>query len=214
MLLTKLFKYVMTVSSHYRIDESHGLQHSMNTLYYANQIFKNELPTKPYIESHERVIYVSAILHDMCDKKYVNKAEQLQHIGHFLGESLHHKEINAVKQIISTMPYSYVKQYGFPDLHEYQDAYHIVREADLLTAYDFDRSLLYHLYTKPNSTVVDAHASAVDFFETRALKHNEHRLFTTKYAKETFELLHKQSLERMIFWKEIVDNYEKEKEMS
>lgn len=214
MLFTKLFKYVMTVSSHYRIDESHGLQHSMNTLYYANQIFKTELRIKPYIQPHERVIYVSAVLHDMCDKKYVNKEQQLQHIGNFLGESLPDKEIHAIQQIMSMMPYSYVKQHGFPHLCEYQDAYHIVREADLLTAYEFDRSLMYHLHSKPNTTLLDAHRSAEDFFINRAFKHNDDGLFTTEYAKETSKLLHKESLKRMLFWKEIVDNYEKEKETS
>jgi len=210
MLFTKLFKYVMTISSHYRIDESHGLQHSMNTLYYANQIFKSEASIKPYIKPQERIIYVSAVLHDMCDKKYVDKEQHLQHIEHFLEESLPYKEITAIQQIISTMPYSYVKQHGFPDLCEYQDAYHIVREADLLTAYDFDRSLIYHLHSKPNSTLINAHASAVDFFENRAFKHDNDGLFTTKYAKEKSKLLQTHSLERMLFWKEIMNNETRE----
>lgn len=204
MLLTKLFKYVFTISSKYHIDESHGLQHSMNTLYYANQIFKTEIRIKPYIQSHERIIYISAVLHDMCDKKYVNKEQQLQHIEHFLGETLPLTEIKTVQKIISTMPYSYVKQNGFPDFCEHLDAYHIVREADLLTAYDFDRSLLYHLHTKPNFTLHEAYNSAEDFFETRAFKHNDDCLFTTKYAKEKSKLLHKEAHKRMLFWKEII----------
>jgi len=204
MLLTKLFKYVFTISSKYHIDESHGLQHSMNTLYYANQIFKTELLAKPHIQSHERMIYVSAVLHDMCDKKYVDKEQQLLQIEDFLGESLPITEIKTVQQIISTMPYSYVKQHGYPDLHEYQDAYHIVREADLLTAYDFDRSMLYHLHIKPNSSIKETYLSAEDFFINRAFKHNDDCLFTTKYAKEKSKLLHKEAYERMIFWKEII----------
>lgn len=209
MLFTKLFNYVLTVSSKYRIDESHGLQHSLKTLYYANQIFNSEIQIKPYIQPHERIIYVSAILHDMCDKKYVDKHKQLQHIEQFLDESLPPNEIKTVQQIISTMPYSYITEHGFPDLCEYQDAYHIVREADLLTAYDFDRSLLYHLHGKGLSShttnLTDAYLSAEDFFTTRAFKHNDNGLFTTKYAKEKSELLHEESFERMMFWKTIID---------
>lgn len=210
MLLTKLFHYVLKVSSQFRIDESHGLSHSMNTLYYANKIFHSEVQIKPYIQPQERVIYVSAVLHDMCDKKYVNKHQQLAHIEDFLGESLSSHEIDAVSRIISTMPYSYVKEHGFPDLCEYQDAYHVVREADLLTAYDVDRSLLYHIHRKTSNEssldLTDAYLAVEDFFTTRAFKHHDDGLFTTKYAKEITPLLHKASRERLLFWKTIIDN--------
>lgn len=209
MLLTKLFNYVLTVSSHFRIDESHGLSHSMNTLYYANKIFHSEVQIKPYIQPQERVIYVSAVLHDMCDKKYVNKHQQLAHIEDFLGESLSSNEIHAVSRIISTMPYSYVKEHGFPDLCEYQDAYHIVREADLMTAYDVDRSLLYHIHRKTSNEssldLTEAYLNVEDFFTTRAFKHHDDGLFTTKYAKEMTPLLHKATHERLLFWKTIID---------
>lgn len=228
MLLTKLFHYVLTVSSQFRIDESHGLSHSMNTLYYANKIFHSEVQIKPYIQPQERVIYVSAVLHDMCDKKYVNKHQQLAHIEDFLGESLSSHEIHAISRIISTMPYSYVKEHGFPDLCEYQDAYHIVREADLLTAYDVDRSLLYHIHRKTSNEsypfnqfpgydnkaspcfssldLTEAYLNVEDFFTTRAFKHHDDGLFTTKYAKEMTPLLQKASYERLLFWKTIIDN--------
>ena len=43
------------------------------------------------------------------------------------------------------MSYSKVKKNGFPDLGIYQNAYHVVREADLLSAYDFDRAIIYDM---------------------------------------------------------------------
>ena len=52
------------------IDESHGIKHSMDVLNYAHNIYKNEINNYPIIKKHERIIYISAIIHDMCDKKY------------------------------------------------------------------------------------------------------------------------------------------------
>ena len=205
MLFTKLFRYVLTTTLRYNIDESHGLQHSMNTLYYANQIFRDEVLIQPKIQSQERLIYVSAILHDMCDKKYTDKSRELDNIERFLGESLKPVEIETTTKIISTMSYSYVKEHGFPDLGEYQTAYNIVREADLLTAYDFDRSVIYHM----NNNIVDDlqtsfHNSQKLFYE-RMFKHNEHGLFFTNYAKKQSAVLHFNALQRIWFWKNILN---------
>jgi len=205
MLFTKLFRYVLTTTLRYNIDESHGLSHSMNTLYYANQIFRDEVLIGPEIQSQERLIYVSAILHDMCDKKYTDKSRELVNIERFLGESLKPFEIETTTKIISTMPYSYVKEHGFPDLGEYQTAYNIVREADLLTAYDFDRSIIYHM----NNHIVDdlqtSFHNSQRLFTERVFLHNEHGLFFTDYAKKQSIVLHDNALQRMWFWKNIID---------
>lgn len=208
MLFTKLFRYVLTTTLQYNIDESHGLSHSMNTLYYANQIFREEVLIRPEIQFHERLIYVSAIIHDMCDKKYTDKSRELVNIERFLGESLKPYEIETTTKIISTMSYSYVKEHGFPDLGEYQTAYNIVREADLLTAYDFDRSIIYHMN---NHIVLDLQTSfhnAKTLFSERVFRHNEDGLFFTDYAKKQSIVLHDNAFQRMWFWKNILD-YEK-----
>ena len=47
MLLTKLFKFVITTSRIYNIDESHGLGHSMNVLNFANKIINSEIIKNP-----------------------------------------------------------------------------------------------------------------------------------------------------------------------
>ena len=208
-IINAAFQYVINTSKKHNIDESHALKHSMDVFHYANKIVHAEFPNNRFLEQQADIISVSAIVHDMCDKKYVDKDKQLQHIEQFLGESLPPNEIKTVQQIIATMPYSYITEHGFPELCEYQDAYHIVREADLLTAYDFDRSMLYHLHGKGRSShttnLTDAYLSAEDFFTTRAFKHNDNGLFTTKYAKEKSVLLHEESFERMMFWKTILD---------
>lgn len=206
MLLSKLFQFVMFITSKYAIDESHGLSHSMNTLYYANQIFESEIEQKPELKSQERLVYVSAVVHDMCDKKYMNEKLGIAEVEHFLKQhdnGLHEFEIENAKKIISTMSYSTVKKNGYPGLGEYQHAYHIVREADLLTAYDFDRSMLYHMNVN-KANLYDSFINAEDIFKKRVLQHNRDKLFITKYSNFESRKLHIKAIMRMDYWKKIL----------
>lgn len=202
-LITKLFQYVLLTSSKNNIDESHGLGHSMNVLNFAHCIFQNEVSKNPSLVEQERLIYVSAILHDMCDKKYVDENKGLSDIEDFLHNKLTYKEVEVVKKIISTMSYTKVKKEGFPDLYEYQTAYNIVRESDLLSAYDFDRCMIYNM-NKKDGNIYDAFCDAHLLFENRVLKHNDDNLFITQYAREKSIELHRHSLTRMNSWKSIM----------
>lgn len=203
MLITKLFKFVFTTSLQYNIDESHGLTHSMNVLNYAHNIYKNELHKYPPIKKHERIIYTSAIVHDMCDKKYMNQDEGIKNIEDFLGDKLTYEELDVTKQIISTMSYSTVKKNGFPDLGKYQFAYHIVREADLLTGYDFDRCMVYEL-NRHNFDLHNAFNNAKTLFDNRVFTHKENGLFITDYAKFESQILHAMAKKRIDDWENIL----------
>jgi HD superfamily phosphodiesterase len=203
MLITKLLKFVLTTSLKYSIDESHGLTHSMNVLNHAHNIYKNELYKYPPIQEYERIIYTSAIVHDMCDKKYMNQDEGIKEIERFLQDKLTFEELGVTKEIISTMSYSTVKKYGFPDLGKYQFAYHIVREADLLSAYDFDRSMIFEL-NRHNFDFYNAFDDAKNLFDTRVFKHNEHGLFITDYAKFESQILHAMAKKRIDDWENII----------
>jgi len=92
-------------------------------------------------------------------------------------------ETDIILKIIQTMSYSKVKVNGFPTLGIYQKAYHIVREADLLTAYDFDRGLLYTMNNYKIEYKI-AFALANDLYQQRMAKHIEHGLITTNYGME------------------------------
>ena len=202
-LITKLFHYVLLTSYKHKIDESHGLGHSMDVLNFAHSIYQNEVKKNQMLENHEKIIYVSAVLHDMCDRKYVNEEEGMLEIEGFLDKKLTKEEIDTVKRIISTMSYSKVKKNGFPNLGIYQNAYHIVREADLLSAYDFDRCMIYNM-NKKDGNVYDAFCDAHDLFEKRVLKHNDDNLFLTDYARVKSVELHTHSLIRMNNWKNLM----------
>jgi HD superfamily phosphodiesterase len=178
----------------------------MNALYYSNQIFESEIESYPDLKKYERLIYVSAVVHDMCDKKYMNEMEGIKEVESYLKEKdmgLEKFEVETVKNIISTMSYSTVKKNGYPDLGEYQKAYHIVREADLLTAYDFDRSMIYHMFVN-KADLKDSFLNAEDLFKKRVLMHNRDKLFITPYSNFESRKLHMKAIRRMDYWKNIL----------
>lgn len=205
-LLTKLLHYVMLCSAKHNIDSSHGLDHSMNMIHFTKEIFDLELARKDSLKKQERLIYISAILHDMCDKKYMKEEDGILDITQFLcKERIEPWETDAVKQIITTMSYSKVKVSGFPDLGEFQDAYHIVREADLLAAYDFDRCMAYRL-NKSVGSVEETFVEACELFEKRIFKHDEDGLFVTDYTKNNHMNLQATTLQQIARWKTVIRN--------
>lgn len=202
-LYVRLFNFVLYTISKYQIDESHGLSHSMNVLHNANAIYQSELHKNPYLEQQQTIIYSSAILHDMCDNKYMDVDCGLREINNVLTHHLTQEDANTIKTIINTMSYSKVKKNGFPSLGEYQLAYHIVREADLLAAYDFDRCMIYHM-NKNDTNVREAFYNAEDLFNKRVLKHYEHNLLMTDYSQVQHTLLSSSARIRMRNWKNIL----------
>ncbi len=201
--ISSLVQFIMATTQSKSLDESHGVMHSFNTLHYAQNIFENEKLTHSDLIPHERVVYVASALHDMCDKKYMNESEGIDRIDNMLKEHISDKEIKAVHDIVGTMSYSKVKKKGFPDLGKYQSAYHVVREADLLCAYDFDRALIYHMYHK-NNDFQEAYQESMELFKNRVFKHEKDNLFTYDYSKQQAAELKKQSLQRIKQWKRIM----------
>ena len=202
-LYTTLFNFVLCTIAKYNIDESHGLSHSMNVLHNAHTLYQSELKLHPYLEDQEKIIYSSAILHDMCDNKYMDVENGLNEINNVLTSDLSQEEINIVKTIIHTMSYSKVKKQGFPSMGNYQLAYHIVRESDLLAAYDFDRCIIYHM-NKNDSDVRKAFHNAEELFDNRVLRHHEDNLLVTEYSQSQHTLLSSSARIRMRSWKNIL----------
>jgi hypothetical protein len=178
----------------------------MNVLRFASEIYETEVNTHPIIKQHEKIIYVSAALHDMCDKKYMDQDQGIKEIEEFLAENkMTPLDVNVIKLIISTMSYSTVKKHGFPNLGPYKRAYHIVREADLLSAYDFDRCMIYNMH-RQNGDFDEAFKDALNIFDIRVMKHNTDGLFLTNYARQKSLELETQSLNQIASWKRLVKN--------
>jgi HD superfamily phosphodiesterase len=195
-LFNYLFNFVIFTSRLFNIDESHSLKHSMDVFYFSNKIYESELGNNTYLINHKNIINTVSILHDMCDKKYMDEKEGIKRITDYLDGKLPQKDIDISIKIMSTMSYSTIKKYGFPDLGEYQLAYNIVREADLLASYDFDRCIMYQML-KNNEPYDKSFYDALNIFDNRVFKYNDDKLFTTKYAKNLSKDLHNKALKRI-----------------
>lgn len=191
-LINTGFKYVVETSKMYNIDESHALKHSMEVYGLAKKIYHSEVIKNPILEQQKEIIYMAAIGHDMCDKKYMDEKEGIQKYQKYLSEYMSTSDLEIMGKIIGTMSYSKVKVNGYPDLGEYQLAYHIVREADLLSAYDIDRCIIYTIY-RDNCSYTDALKEALELFDNRVFRMRQDRLFKTAYSKKESLKLHKKA---------------------
>jgi len=203
-LINHGFRYVIDTSNHYKIDESHALKHSMEVYGFAKRIYESEVKNNPYLEQQREIIYMAAIGHDMCDKKYMDEKEGIQRYKNHLTNYMSSNDLEIIGKIIGTMSYSKVKVNGYPDLGEYQLAYHIVREADLLAAYDIDRCIIYSIH-KETLEYNTALRRALDLFDNRVFRMRQDRLFKTKYSRNESLKLHKKAKKDVESLKNILD---------
>jgi len=189
--------FIIHTCKKYSIDESHGLKHSMDVFKYSQRIIKNEKIKHPCLINQERVIYTSALLHDMCDNKYMDENDGLNNIREFIDNQLKYDpiEVHAICDIISTMSYSKVKKQGFPEMNEYMLAYHIVREADLLTAYDIDRCIVFNMHHY-NVDYIQSVNEACNLYNIRMGKHINDNLFITETGLVLAKKLEEEANER------------------
>ena len=191
-LINVAFKYVVDTSQLYKIDESHALKHSMEVYGYAKKIYESEIENNPFLEKQKEIIFIASIGHDMCDKKYMDEKEGIIRYQHYLSDYMSPYELEIMGKIIGTMSYSKVKVNGYPDLGEYQLAYNIVREADLLSAYDIDRCVMYRMHCN-NCSYSEALKEAVDLFDYRVFKMRKDNLFVTPYSIRESLKLHRKA---------------------
>jgi len=203
-LINSCFRYVKETCEFYKIDESHALKHSMEVFRFAKNIYESEVKTNTFLENQQDIIYASIIGHDMCDAKYMDVQEGVIRYKEFLSDKMTTRDIDVVEKIITTMSYSKVKANGFPELGEYQLAYHIVREADLIAAYDIDRCIMYTMY-RDNIDYTKALSLAFDLFDYRVFKMRSDKLFKTKYSKKFSLTLHKRALKDVASLKELAN---------
>jgi hypothetical protein len=192
-LINQAFRFVIQTSQEYNIDESHSLKHSLEVFNFANTIYESEVVKFPQLETHREIISLASIVHDMCDKKYMNEDSGVENMNKYMKDYISPEELDIVSKIIKTMSYSKVKINGYPDFGEYQTAYHIVRESDLLAAYDLDRCIIYRMmHSKFNYT--DALTESKELFENRILNYRKDKLFITSYSKNKSLLLHRKAV--------------------
>lgn len=203
-LLNYSLNYVINTTHKLNIDESHGLKHSLEVLNYAEEIYNSEVIKHPFLEKQKEIIYTSAILHDMCDKKYMDQEKGIEMIKNHMKIHMNKEQLEVMEKIISTMSYSTVKKNGFPELGEYQLAYHIVREADLLSAYDVDRCLIYSLNFE-KLDYFNALKRVIEITNNRILTYRSDKLFVTNYSKNKSLKLHLETMKKVKKLEKILD---------
>ena len=192
-LLDAAFQCVIEMCRIHNIDESHAMKHSMDVFHHTLHSYQFHVERFPFLAEQRNVLFVAAIVHDMCDSKYVDESIGLRCIYDRLQTFLTPEEFNHMALILTTMSYSTVKENGYPDLKEWQLGYHIVREADLLSAYDFDRCIMYGMF-RGNFTYSEALVNASNIYHYRVLRYIEDRLFITEYGLSTAHELHSKAL--------------------
>lgn len=187
-MLNRAFECVRQLCVKHNMDESHGVKHSMEVFDYVKQFYHRYLPYQPQLAKQQRVMYAAAILHDMCDHKYVEEAEGLRAIHSYMEYFFTPEEFNMLSTIMTTISYSKVRKNGFPNLGEWQFAYHIVRESDLLASYDFDRAVMYGMY-RESLPYMDAVARARTLYHNRVLHYLRDGTFLTEFGlSKAYEL--------------------------
>jgi len=86
-------------------------------------------------------------------------------------------------------------------------AYHIVREADLLAAYDFNRAIIYKM-NRENSEFAECFENSKALFEKRMFQHEADGLFITKYSKQKSKELHENAKMQIASWETIMKSYD------
>ena len=202
-MLNQVLEFINQTCILFNIDDSHGLGHAIKTLSWSQRIGKDMKLT--FYES--RVIQLSCLLHDMCDKKYMDEQFGVDRIRTFLKESL--KEdlgvIERVIFIITTMSYSKVIKLGYPDFTgepSIEMCYHIVRNSDLLESYDPERCIGYHV--RCGGTRRDGIIRMFEIFENRIMRLIENGYINLEPAKEYALDLHIKAVRELKLYKEVL----------
>jgi hypothetical protein len=140
----------------------------------------------------------------MCDKKYMDEKDGIIRYKNHLSNLMSSSDLEIMGKIIGTMSYSKVKTNGYPDLGEYQLAYDIVREADLLSAYDIDRCIMYSMY-KESVEYSEGLKRALELFDNRVFRMRQDHLFKTEYSRRESLKLHKKAKNDVESLKNILD---------
>jgi len=187
-LLNRAFECVRQLCVKYNVDESHAMKHSMDVFNYIKQFYHRYIPYQPQLAKQQPVLYAAAILHDMCDPKYVTETEGLRAIHSYMEPFFSPEDFNMLSLIMTTISYSKVRKNGFPILGDWQFGYHMVRESDLLASYDFDRCIMYGMY-RESLPYVDAVARARTLYHNRVLQYIKDGVFLTDFGlSKAYEL--------------------------
>ena len=196
-------KFVHDKSLYYHIDGSHNLHHSLQVKELGLFIAGRDYRLK---EWQKEIVYLSCMLHDMCDLKYTTRPQSIMDISNFLIPITERNIHDGVMDIITTMSYSQtVKPDGcveYPRWLRYKqdlvDVFHITRESDLLTSYDLKRMIHYKHEHLGMLYSCDIYDDIVDTVDKRMSKLLQRNLFVSPTAIKIAQLWQDELCEQLI----------------
>lgn len=188
-MMSDSLRFVKHFSRSNNIDKSHNEHHSLEVLYWSADIISHSC--KKYTMDELKIISESCLLHDMIDKKY--RFNDTNQVHNYIFQK-HDKEIaENIMNIISTMSYSKTfidNRLKFPewiDTSPYKDAYHIVREADLLSSYNIARMIEYR--SAQNLPVSYIKNDIVQFYDSRVANLLRRNFYVHRHAYDRAQQL-------------------------
>jgi hypothetical protein len=171
------------------IDSSHDEKHMARVADMALEL--NKRCGRSVSQKESNVMILAAFTHDLCDRKYIDPDSGVLTIRDWLRSVTTREECDAVIQIITTMSYSKVSKHGYPnDLGPWELAYHHVRVADLIDAYDIKRCYDYQTHAYPSMEEGEKWRAVVELFERRVLTQKDmYILPVCPYAADIVEPL-------------------------
>ena len=169
--LNTIYAFIEKCCIEQNIDESHGLKHAKSCVEWVNKL----VDPHTISEDEYTIAIYSAALHDMCDHKYTNVEIATEALRQWLETQIYFVEICI--NIISTISYSKLKKQVtngipvYPDHGRWQRAYHLVRHADLLDAYDVRRCYLYTQHSQPHISEEECWSIVRGVFDNRIFKY-------------------------------------------
>ena len=182
--------FVQNKSQYYHIDPSHDLHHSLQVKELGCLIAKRD----HHLSSRQQeILYLSCMLHDMCDAKYTPRVQAILDISNFLTKKCFVSMLthDAVMEIISSMSYSQIVRpngkvvyptWLLTDQNGWGEVFHIVRQADLLTSYDLKRMIHYKCQKMGLVYSCDIYQDIQETVKSRMSKLLEKKLFLSPTA--------------------------------
>lgn len=206
--LEQIIRFINQTCITYNIDDSHDLRHSLEVLGWSEQLTKGHILSNKSLQ----IIHLSCLLHDMCDKKYMDEKMGLERIKNFLMGELEVEDdiLEAVVFIISTMSYSKVIKIGYPDFKDKYDnidleyCYHVVRNSDLLCSYDPERCINYQI--RCGGSRKEGIKKMLELFDNRILMLIENNYINLEEAKPYAIELHNKALTEVEKYKTELQN--------
>lgn len=194
----------------YNIDESHNHVHSAEVAKYCLQILKCE---KNINLKDKKIALLGSLFHDTIDSKYI-KGQNTDLILKNLLEQVVPQEEEIIKTVILFSKYiSYSKtvkknkdgtlRFTLPEpLQDFENlqAYHVMRNADLLSSYNLQRSLIYrsHKNQTKDADLLTQEMSSLYFSRMHLLRKSNILSLENPYCDVASRIMEKMALKRII----------------